>query len=173
MFLNLSGDEGGSDEACSRQHHSAGSQSLEFVEMIQTVEGVHRLLARAYHHSPPFAVHLSDAVCDRRSHISVTGEIGDGQKADDERQKQQNPCCNLSRPVAQPRMRMVRGSRAIQCAIDRISSGDRHGLPQGLTTCGSDQYSLKLTSTLIWTATGRPSFIAGSKRHLFTASIAF
>src|SRR5215469_9011315 len=36
-----------------------------------------------------------------------------------------------------------------------------------------DQYNRKLTSTLIITATGLPSFIAGSNFHCFTASMAF
>src|SRR5437660_27087 len=35
------------------------------------------------------------------------------------------------------------------------------------------QYKWKLTSTLICTATGLPSFFAGSKRQFFTASMAF
>ena len=35
------------------------------------------------------------------------------------------------------------------------------------------QYRRKTTSMLIWTATGRPSLSAGSKRHLLTASVAF
>ena len=35
------------------------------------------------------------------------------------------------------------------------------------------QYKRKLTSTLICAATGLPSFLAGSKRQVFTASIAF
>src|SRR5580704_19362854 len=35
------------------------------------------------------------------------------------------------------------------------------------------QYSRKLTSTLICTATGLPSFMAGSKRQVLTASMAF
>jgi hypothetical protein len=37
----------------------------------------------------------------------------------------------------------------------------------------SNQYNRKVTSTLICTATGLPSFIAGSNFQVFTASIAF
>jgi len=42
-----------------------------------------------------------------------------------------------------------------------------------VTIVTKDQYNRKVTSTLICTATGLPSFIAGSNFHVFTASIAF